>query len=180
MASKRKVQILSEVIDSLQKSENFALVKFDKTTHLSLEKLRRELKKENAALGVVKNTLFEKAAHRLSEKRLEFKTFLEKALPIKESTAMIALEKEWNGALKAFSNFSEKDASLSFKVGILDGMVYTGSELNRIAKLPSRPELIAKILSGMKSPIAKLPYAMKFNMQKIVYILNEKSKQTAP
>ena len=178
MANTKKQSLVTELLDTLEKNNNFALVKFEKTAHTSLEGLRRELKKNDATLKVMKNTLLEKALSKLSSKKNELKNFQKKALPIKENTGLLALKADWNKGLGAFYQYTKKDSTLSFKAAILDNEVYLTDDLNRIATLPSRPELIAKVIGGMKSPSSKLVYAMKFNMQKLVYVLSEKSKKT--
>lgn len=162
---------------TLESSENLALIKFERTTHTSLEGLRRELKKNNAKVNVIKNTLMEKAIHKLSQEKPTLKAFSEKALPLKETTALVTFDSDWSNGLKAFNTYTQKDTSLSFKVGVLDGTVYIKEELKKIANLPSRLELIAKVIGGMKSPASSLVRNMKFNMQRFVYVLSEKAKQ---
>ena len=56
MAHKSKVAIVDKVTQSIEQNSNFALVKFEKTTHKTLEELRRELRKSESTLQVVKNT----------------------------------------------------------------------------------------------------------------------------
>ena len=67
MASTKKVDQVQNIVNDLQKNPNFALVSFDKTTHQSLENLRRELRKNNSQFAIAKNTLFEKAVIKLSQ-----------------------------------------------------------------------------------------------------------------
>jgi large subunit ribosomal protein L10 len=163
-------------VDKLQESSNFALVKFEKTTHTSLEQLRKELKKNDAKLQVVKNRLFQKAVNRFLTTKKSLYDIHDKDT-VKENSAVLFLKNDWNNALKAFHEFSKKEKTVSFKIGHLDDKVYKKSELEQIAQLPSRPELIAKLIGGMKSPMVRVTRSMKFNMQKFVVILNEKAKQ---
>jgi len=44
-----------------------------------------------------------------------------------------------------------------------------------MAELPSKEELLGKIIGSMKSPMSKFVYALKFNTNKLVYILKQKS-----
>ena len=51
-------------------------------------------------------------------------------------------------------NKLEDQGILTIKVGILDGKVIDAKEVKALANLPSREELIAKLLGSMNAPIA--------------------------
>ncbi len=103
---------------------------------------------------------------------------VQKVFPLKESTAVLTLGEDYAKGLKAFHTFAKKDTTLSFKVGILDKTVYMNAELEKIAILPGKEELIAKLIGGLKSPSSKLVYALKFNITKLTLVLKERAKQT--
>lgn len=176
MANTKKQSLVDEIQNTIQETKNFILVKFEKTKHTTLEELRRELKKNDASLSVVKNTLFEKAINKLmsQDKTLEN---VKKVFPIKESSALMSFKGDWSNALKAFNTFTKKNESMGYKVAHLDSTVYDADSLKRIAELPSKLELLAKVIGGMKSPMAHTTRSMKFNMQKFVYILSQRSQQ---
>lgn len=178
MANTKKLTKLSGINDFLSLNTNFALVKFERTTHISLEALRKQLKASEAKLKVVKNSLFEKSINKLSQTDNKFVTVSKKMFPLKESTAVLTFGKDWNKGLTAISNFIKKDQTIDFKFGYIDQEVYESSTLKRIAQLPSKEQLIAKVIGGMKSPMSHTVYALKFNLQKLVYVLDAKSKQS--
>ena len=172
--TQKKFQIDS--LNSLLKEKsNFLLVKIDKATHQSLESLRKELRKNDSSLKVIKNTLFQKSVNLTSDKPL-LKELRKKFFPIKEPSALVTFEKDWNGGLKSIYDFIKKEKTLSFKLGLLDNSLYGVEEMEKIAQVPSREELVGKIIGSFKSPMSKFVYAMKFNSNKLVYILQAKSK----
>ncbi len=173
---KNQVELL---LQSLTESPNFLLVKIGKTTHQGLESLRKELKKTNSKIKVIKNTLFEKSVNKIASKKVIFTDLKKQFFPLKETTALVTLGKRWNEGLKIFYLFSKKDLSLSFKLALLDNNVYTAEKALQIAQLPSREELLGKIIGSMKSPMNKFVYALKFNTNKFVYILKAKSKEVS-
>ena len=65
MANTKKLSKLSGINDFLGQNTNFALVKFEKTTHIALESLRKQLKASESKMKVVKNSLFEKSINKL-------------------------------------------------------------------------------------------------------------------
>lgn len=176
LASQKKEQ-LNQLVETLKTSNNFALVKFDKTTHIALEGLRKELRSKNAKIKVVKNSLLEKALNILSSENKEIGTVKKTAFPVKDTTAILTLGEQWSDGLSVFKTYTEKEKSLSFKIGFLDKTVYSIAEMKKIADLPGRDALIGKLLGSLKAPISRTTRSMKFNAQKLVYILNAKAQQ---
>lgn len=177
MANQKKQAIVDRLINKFGETTNFALIKYEKTSHADLESLRNDLKTKNASFTVVKNSMVEKAINKFSADKKSFKQLRDSAFPIKEKSAVLFLKDDVSAGLKALFDFSKKDTSIDFKVGIIDDVVYNGSDLKRIAQLPSREQLIAKITGSMKSPMARTTRAIKFNMQKMVMVLNAKAQQ---
>lgn len=176
MVSTQKKSAVESFVEKLQKNSNFALIKFDKTTHQALETLRKVLKKEQSSFAVIKNTLFEKAINKLALQNKNLKELKKKFFPLKDTSALLTLGSDWSKGLNAFYQFVQKEKTLNFKFGILDNQGYDEVHLLEIAKLPGKDQLMAKIIGSMKSPMSKLVYALKYNTQKLVYILSAKSK----
>ncbi|MEK7096753.1 MAG: 50S ribosomal protein L10 [Patescibacteria group bacterium] len=177
MVNTNKKNQVDSILQLIEKSPNLLLVKIGKTTHQSLETLRKELGKSNSKIKVVKNTLFEKTINKIALKDKIFREFKKQFFPIKETTALVTLSDRWSEGLKALYLFSKKDTSLSLKLALLDKNLYNTEKTLQIAQLPSREELLGKIIGSMKSPMSKFVYALKYNTNKFVYILNAKSKE---
>lgn len=178
MANLAKKTQVEELTTILSNAPHFALVKYEKTTHKSLEELRRNLRDSSAKIRVVKNTLIQKALESRSTTKTEMKELISKVFPLKESTAILTLGEDYAKGLKVFHTFAKKDSTLSFKAGILDNTIYLDAELQKIATLPGKDELIAKVIGGLKSPSSKLVYALKFNITKLTLVLKERAKQS--
>lgn len=178
MLNKKKLTLGQEVQDLLTAYQNFALIKIDKTSHHSLESLRKELKKNQAGFKVVKNTLFEKTVNKLAKKNKAYTELIKTFFPLKETSAILLLEKEWNNGLSAFYQFIKKETSLSFKFGQLDEKTYGNEDLLRIAQLPPRNQLLANLIGSFKTPSARLVYSLKFNLTRLVDILKAKANKT--
>ncbi len=175
MVSLQKKQQREYLTNLLKENNNFILVKLDRITHQSLENLRKELKKTNSKIKVVKNTIFEKALNFLKDNNL-IKNLKKKFLPLKEKTALITFSDDWIAGLKKINEFINKEKTLNFRFGILENNLYSNKDLNKLALLPNKEELLGKIIGSMKSPINRLIYSLKFGTNKLVYILKEKSK----
>ena len=174
--SNKKTAVGALVLD-IEKNNDFALVKIDKTSHQNLEKLRRDLRKVGGSVKVVKNNFFEKAINKLTQKNKTYLELKKKFFPIHETSAMITFGDDWGKGLKAFSEFAKTEKTLSFKLSLLDNHIYDSVETTKISGLPSKDQLIGKIIGSMKSPMSKFVYSLKYNTNKFVYVLQAKSKE---
>ncbi len=177
MVNQLKKNQVDSILQLLEKSPNFLLVKTGKTTHQSLESLRRDLRKTNSQIKVIKNTLFEKSINKIALKKIIFNDLKKQFFPLKDTSALVTFGDRWNEGLKTLYLFSKKDTSMTFKLAFLDNDIYNAEKSLQIAQLPSREELIGKIIGSMKSSMSKFVYSLKFNANKFVYILKTKSKE---
>jgi large subunit ribosomal protein L10 len=170
---KKQVSDLSQVINQYA---NFVVISYNKTTHKQLEDLRNKVRKSGTSIKVLKNSLFQKAVEKLSEQNKELSK-LESQFPLKGPSAMVGFSEQWHEGLKVYYDNAKKEESLSFSFGFIDNTLYEAAGVEALAKLPSREELMTKLIGTMKSPLMKTVYAMRFNMQRLTTVLNEKAKQ---
>ncbi len=176
MVNTRKSSQITSLEETLKSSPNFAVFQYEKVPHTSLESLRKELKQHSSRFKVIKNSIFQKALRHLgvADKKL---ANVDKSIKIiVGNSALMTFGEDWSGGLSAFHTFSDKEKGLTFKFGYLDQELYMKEDLEKIAKLPGRPMLMAHLIGTMKSPMGHLAYAMKFNMQKLAYILSSKAQ----
>jgi len=177
MANQQKKAQVEELSTIISDYKNFVVIEHNKTTHKVLEDLRRKLRKANASLKVIKNTLFEKTVEHMAEKDAAMKSIKGKLVQLRGPSAMVGLSEDWSEGLKAYYEHAKKDESLSFKFGYVDGVAYDARNVEALAKLPSKKELMAMVIGSMKAPMMKTVFSMKYNMQRFVTILTEKSKK---
>ena len=79
---------------------------------------------------------------------------------------------------KAVSDFAkEHDDKPVFKLGILDNKVVSAVEINRLAKLPPRPQLLAELAGALEAPIAALASAFEGKLQEMSGLLDALREQ---
>jgi large subunit ribosomal protein L10 len=177
MPNQKKLEKKEELQKLITDKKNFVLVKFESTPHKRLEDLRKILRKKTARFTVIKNTLFEKALEALIEVNQSLKSIKEKFLPLKQKSALITFDGDWVEGLSAFYQFAKEEKSLSFKFGFLDDVVYEPASLLRLSTLPSKQELLAKIIGSLKSPSSRLVYSLKFSPLRLVTLISRIGKK---
>ena len=175
MVSQDKKSQVDQLVANLNSNPHFFIIGFEKTKHQSLEGLRKDLKKSQSKLLIIKNTLFSKALNKFATSNKAIRELISNIANLKNQSAIVSLSADWATGLKAFYNYAKKETTVNFKAGFLDNQYYDQVLLERIAKLPGKDELVAKVIGSMKSPMSQLVCALKFNTNKFVYILKQKS-----
>jgi large subunit ribosomal protein L10 len=135
----QKQENLEALTEQFQKASAAMLVGFNKLTVSKDQELRNQLRDAGVTYEVVKNTLARKAA--------EGTPFEQAAEHFKGVTAIALSEGDPVTLSKAISKFTKANPDVfSFKVGIVEGKVVELRDVEAIASLPSKEELISKIM----------------------------------
>ncbi len=170
MPNLKNVTAVATLVETIQNNPNIVVIGFDKTPHQKMEELRKVLKSTaQSRISVIQNNLLEVALKKTNHEDM----IDEKALF--GPSALLILPTEWTNGLSAFYKFAQEDKSMTLKIGMIDGKVYFNVDLEKLAQLPSKEELIAKVVGLMKSPQRKFVFTLNFNMMRFVNILKNKS-----
>src|SRR6266699_3106616 len=136
---KEKQEDLEALAEQFKNANAAMLVSFKKMTVAKDQELRRQLREAGVSYSVVKNTLARKAAAGTPLEPL--------AEEFKGVTAVALSTTDPVGLSKAIAKFTKANAEIfSFKVGLVEGKVVELKEVESIASLPSRDELLSKVL----------------------------------
>jgi large subunit ribosomal protein L10 len=115
--------------------------------------LRSEGYKANVSFRVVKNTLV-----RLSLKGTSYEDIDDDYIT---GPTMLAFSYEEPGAAaKILKSFAKKNENLNIKGLSIDGKHFNGSEINKLATLPTFIEAISKFAGLLKAPLGKIASLM--------------------
>ena len=135
----QKQKDLDALAEQFKQANAAMLVSFKKMTVAKDQELRRQLREAGVTYSVVKNTLARKAAAGTPLEPM--------ADQFKGVTAVALSASDPVGLSKAISKFAKANPEIfSFKVGLVEGKVIELKEVESIANLPSREELISKML----------------------------------
>ena len=78
---------------------------------------------------------------------------------------------------KALTKFAKDVPAVSFKGAMLNGQIVPADQIQTIANLPSREELVAKLLYLMQSPIRGLATVLQANIRNLAVVIDQIAKQ---
>lgn len=151
MNKSEKALVIEEVRESFGRSTVGVVTHYRGLTVGQMGDLRRALKAANADIRVVKNTLAKLAAKDTPFDGLsEFLT----------GPTAIAFSADPVGPAKVIVEYAKKNDKLVILGGVLDGKPLNVGEIKALAALPSRDELLARLLGTMNAPIQGFVTAM--------------------
>jgi large subunit ribosomal protein L10 len=135
----QKQRDLDALTEQFKNANAAMLVSFKNMTVAKDQELRRQLREAGITYEVVKNTLARKAAAGTALEPMSDH--------FKGVTAVALSASDPVGLSKAISKFTKANPDIfSFKVGLVEGKVVELKQVESIASLPSREELISKVL----------------------------------
>lgn len=141
-----KQPIIQEISDLVAGAQGVVLVDYRGLTVEEDTKLRKELRAAGVTYKVYKNTMMNFAF-----KGTEF----EALAPHLEGPSAIAVSKEDATApARVLAKFAKTAPKLELKAGVVEGNYYDQQGITAIASVPSRDELLSKLLGSIQSPIA--------------------------
>jgi len=168
-----KSQTVAEIKQLLQSSASIVLVDYKGVNVEEVTRMRRQLSEAGVKYKVYKNTLVEIAAREVGITGLS--TYLS------GPTAMAFGLSDPVAPAKQISESIKKLNKMQIKAGILEGKVIDAASVKVLAELPSKQELIAKLLGSLNTPIANLVGVLGGPVRAFVYTLNsiKESKESA-
>jgi large subunit ribosomal protein L10 len=143
-----KSAMIQELSDSVAKAPHAFLIDYTGITVPAVTDLRRQIRGSKAEYLVVKNTL---ALRAIKGKPLEAL-----AEHFTGMTAVAYSQSDVVALAKVIHTFGKTNPHVKVKAALLDGKAVPASSLEALATMPSRTELIAKLLGLMQSPVRRL------------------------
>lgn len=164
-----KQAVVAQLKEQLESAKGVVLTSYKGLTVAQDTELRRELREAGVSYHVVKNTMLRIAAKEAGIEGIE--EHLEGTTAFAFSTEdAVAPAKVICGFIK--KNKLEDAEVLTVKVGMIEGKVIGVDEVKALAALPSREELIAKLLGSMNAPISNTVNVLQGVIRNAVYVLD--------
>lgn len=142
----QKQAVVAEVSAQLAKAQAVVLAEYRSVPVKEMTELRRKARGSGVYLRVLKNTLARRAVADTPFKGLTDKMVGPLAYGISSDPVAVA---------KVLQEFAKENEKFVIKAGAMPNVVMSAREVAELAKMPSRQELIAKLVATMQAPVAK-------------------------
>src|SRR5690242_13460161 len=169
MNREEKAAVISEFSEGIGQATNAFLIDFKGITVPQVTELRKQVREAKSGYVVVKNTL---------------------ALIALKDSPIVQMREQFNGPTaiafnasdavvlaKALTKFAKDVPAVQFKGALLNGQVVPADQIQAIANLPSREELVSKLLYVLQSPIRGLAVVLQANIRNLAVVIDQIGKQ---
>ncbi len=148
-----KQPIVEEISGYIKDAQSVVLVDYRGLTVEQDTRLRKLCRENDVVYKVYKNTMMNFA----------FKgTDFEALAPYLEGPSAVAISStDATAPARVMGKFAKEAKALEIKGGVVEGIAYDAAGIASIADIPSREELLSKLLGSMQSPIANFARVMK-------------------
>ena len=171
MKKAEKSFFIQNLTEELKGSNSWVLIDYSGLNVKTQQELKSKLKEVGARMAVVKNTLF-KLAGESAKAPKEILSDSALAGP----TALIISEDDPIAPLQILGRFALEHELPHLKVGVIEGSYQDKDSLIKLSKFSSKEILVGQAVGAIGAPLYGIVGALQGNLQKLIYLLNEKAK----
>lgn len=154
-AIEMKKEVVSAISEKMEKATSCIVVDYKGLTVEEDTNFRKQLRDANIDYVVYKNTMVRRAASNLGG----FDKFDEENLV--GPNGYVFGYADVTEPARIIKNFSKDHKNLEMRFGYVEGAYFELAQLEKLASIPSREVLIAKLLGSFKAPISNFVYLIK-------------------
>ena len=158
-----KQPIVAAIAEDVKDAASVVLVDYRGLTVEQDTQLRKQLREAGVVYKVYKNTLVKRAIQ-----GTEFESL---SSHLEGPTAVAISTEDATAPARILFNFAKTAEALELKAGVVDGTYYDEAGIKVIATIPSREELLSKLLGSLQSPIT--------NFARVIKQIAEKQEEVA-
>jgi large subunit ribosomal protein L10 len=156
MNKTEKTQVIEQLVEKLNANDKIYLADCSSLSVDKVNAFRKQCFEKKISVTVVKNTLLKKAIERANDSKLA-----ELIPALKGETALIFTDTS-NAPAKVIRDFRKKDSKPALKAAYVEQMIFIGDDqIDTLASLKSKNELIGDIIALLQSPIQRVMGALE-------------------
>jgi large subunit ribosomal protein L10 len=153
----------------LEKSKNLFVTGYEKLRVDQDFELRKAVRGAGGKYRVIKNNLAEKASEG---------TPAEQVLKgLRGMTSMAYTTKDPVALAKALTTYAKNNPTFTFKAGLVEGRVIDIKAINDLANMPSKEEILSKLLFLINAPAQRLVTAMNAVGRNLAVVIDQGVKE---
>lgn len=149
------------LVEKLKDSKSAVFANYFGLKVKDTDELRLKCRKEGLSCTMAKKNLLKIALKDLGIKNPEL-----------EGEIMAIFGKDEISPAKTAHQFAKEHEALKVVAGVLDGRFADAQEIKALSALPSKEELLAKLVGSINSPRSGFVNALAGNLRNLVYVLN--------
>lgn len=164
MPTKEKARVIDELAEQLSRASLAILTDYRGLDVAGLQGLRATLRPLNADFRIAKNTLTRIASEQAG---------IDGLVPMLDGPlALVLAYDDVVAPSKAISDFARTSRVLTIKGGVLENAIVSAQQIEDLATLPSREELLGRLLGMLNSPIQGLVNVLSAPSRSLVQVLS--------
>ena len=148
-----KTPIVNEIAENMKDAQSVVVVKYLGLTVAQDTAMRKAMREADVIYKVYKNTMVERAISGTEFEALKDTLEGPNAFAISKTDA--------TAPARILAKFAKTAPALEIRAGIVEGTFYDTAGMQQIAAIPSREELLSKLLGSIQSPIANFARVVK-------------------
>ncbi|MBU1292167.1 50S ribosomal protein L10 [Patescibacteria group bacterium] len=161
----KKKEILKDLVDRLSRQKTIVFFNYNGLKVDQFQELRTKLREEGVDCYVVKKTLIDLALEKSGLK-------VNKIKKIPGQIALVLGYEDEVTPARILYQFAKENEDLKIVAGVVQGDYLENEAVISLAKLPSRQELLGKLVGTISGPTYGLVNALKGNLRKLVFVLS--------
>ena len=166
MPNQIKQDKISELKEKIKSAKSIAIVDYQGLGVNDFNEFRQKIKGQDGDTVIAKNTLIKLALEEEGYKTEEY------AKELKGPNAAIIAYKDPVAYFKTIFDFSARLDLPKIKFAIIDRVYTSAQNVEVISKLPSKEQLLAQVVGGLKSPLSGLVNVLGGTQRKFVTVLS--------
>ncbi len=151
MNKAEKTQVIEQLVEKLNANDKIYLADCSTLTVEKVNAFRKQCFDKKVSVTVVKNTLLKKAIERANDSKLA------ELIPSLKGETALMFTNVSNAPAKIIKDFRKNDKKPALKAAYVEEMIFIGdAQLDALASLKSKNELIADVVALLKAPIQRV------------------------
>jgi len=164
-SKQQKQTTVESLVKGLKEAKAVVFANFQGLTVAASEELRRQARKENIQVLAAKKTLVKRAFNEMGLAGADPKMF-------KGGIATFMSPSDEVAAARIVHTFAKKNEVVTIFGGILEGKFIDGAMVKSLAALPTKQELLSKLVGSLNAPISGFVNVCAGTMRGLLNVLN--------
>lgn len=172
MKKEEKVEAIENIKELVSKSSGIFLVDYRGVNVEDINTLRSNFRKEGITYKVFKNTLFQKALEQIGG----YEKFNNQLIGM---TGIVFSGENFVAPAKIIKKYFDASGKFTFKGCYIDTAYYGADQLNALASMPTKEEIISSIIGSVAAPASGIVGAINAVIRDLVSVIDEVGKKKA-